>query len=641
MVLVLCPACFSVNVPDWVKQAAAQPLSAYPPDTDAVVLLDDNDVHIIGPGEYQEHYRRVVKILRPEGRSQGNFSVFLDANDKLVSVHCWSIDSGGREYEVKDKEFVEHGDYASYALYSDLRRKRAEAPGAGPGAVVAFEYEVHRREWLNQINWTLQEPSPVKDVRLEVTLPSGFEQKTSWAAIAPLQPTSIGANSWQWSAHDLPAIDDEPMMPAPYSLAGRMKLTYFPTSETSPNSSSWEGLARWVNGLTANRRTPSPEISAKVQELIAGKNTFDEKIRVLSTFLQTDIRYVAIEIGLGGYQPHTAGDIFRARYGDCKDKAVLLGSMLEQAGIHSEYLLINTERGVVDPASPANSFNHAILAIEIPADVKLENYHSVIAAKNGKHYIIFDPTDEYTAVGQLRPELQDSYALLVTESGGELIHTPVLPPDANTLCRDGHFTLTSDGELSGEVIETRGGNYASEERARLYDANEQERSQRLERRLNNWLKGFTLQGSKIEFLDQRQKNLVLTYKFASPQYAQVRGPLMLVRPRVLGEKSFEIPTRKPRQYSIELDGASRETDTYIIEIPPDYKVDDVPDPVKVDMGFATYESKFEVDGSKLRYWREYVVKDLRVPAEKLPELRKFEGIIGSDEMAAVVLKRAQ
>jgi hypothetical protein len=70
-------------------------------------------------------------------------------------------------------------------------------------------------------------------------------------------------------------------------------------------------------------------------------------------------------------------------------------------------------------------------------------------------------------------------------------------------------------------------------------------------------------------------------------------------------------------------------------------VDDVPDPVKIDVGFATYQSKIEVTGSKLRYSREYVVHDLSVNPDHMADLRKLEGTIGADEAAAVVLKRVQ
>jgi hypothetical protein len=113
-----------------------------------------------------------------------------------------------------------------------------------------------------------------------------------------------------------------------------------------------------------------------------------------------------------------------------------------------------------------------------------------------------------------------------------------------------------------------------------------------------------------------------------------------VRPRILGEKVFPVD-QKPRHYPIELHSTARESDTYEIEIPHGYQVDDVPDPVKIDMGFASYQSKTEITGTKLRYSREYVVRDLRVSPERLQDLRKFEGIIGADEMAAAVLTRLQ
>jgi len=158
--------------------------------------------------------------------------------------------------------------------------------------------------------------------------------------------------------------------------------------------------------------------------------------------------------------------------------------------------------------------------------------------------------------------------------------------------------------------------------------------------LNQSLKGFSLQGTDIQKLAELHNDLVVGYKFSTPHYGQLRGPLMLVRPRVLGIKSFDIKN-KPRRYPIELDSAARETDTYEIQIPPGYAVDDVPNPVKIDVGFASYQSKIEVEGSKLRYWREYVVRDLQVPADRLADLRKFEGTVGADEMAAVVLKRVE
>ena len=142
----------------------------------------------------------------------------------------------------------------------------------------------------------------------------------------------------------------------------------------------------------------------------------------------------------------------------------------------------------------------------------------------------------------------------------------------------------------------------------------------------------------VQQADQVQKDVLIKFKFSTPQYGQARGPLMLVRPRVLGENSKSVE-HKPRHYSVELGGTEREIDSYEIEIPKGYSVDDMPDPAKIDVGFASYQSKFEVDGNKLRYWREYIVRELSVPPEKFGDWATLQGVIGADETAAAVLKR--
>jgi len=624
------------TTPDWVRQAAAQPVGTYDAETNAVVLAEERNFRVSGQRQCVEHYRRVVRILRPEGRREGKFNVTLDQEDKLLSVHAWSIDKSGHDYELKEKDFSETTPY-SYVLYEGTKYHVAEV-SADPGSIIAFEYEVRRHQWLNQLTFFFQEDVPVREAHITLALPQGWRYMASWAAAAPVQAVDAGESRWEWVLRDIPAIEPEAMAPPRAVLSGRMSLSYFDSTGTGVDS--WKGLGQWYAGLTTSRRDATPEIMEKATQLTVGKTDFGSTLRALASFLQSEVRYVAIEIGVGGYRPHAAGDVFRARYGDCKDKVTLLSSMLQQAGIHSDYVLIDTERGVVDPAAPSALFDHAILAIELPEGISPRSYQSVVASKSGKQYLLFDPTDEYTAVGELRSELQESYALLVTDSGGELIRTPRMPPEANILARNGQFKLASDGTLSGEVTEDRSGNHALGERARLLAANQRERLQLLERGLSRSLQGFTLQHGEIQNLDNLQENLVLRLKLAVPQYGQLQGSLMLARPRVLGQKSFYVDP-KPRRYPVELGGPSRETDNYEIEVPPGYKVEDVPDAVKLDVGFASYQSHTDVNGSRLRYWREYVVRDFSVGPEHFSDWKKLQGVIGADEAAEAVLSQVR
>ena len=634
---VLLSACSWAAAPTWVRTAAAESLPKYEPDTKAVVLLDEVTYTVTGPDEFVEHHRRAVRILRPEGRDEGEFAVDFHDKEKVVALRAWTIDKTGHEYELKEKDFAERGMF-DFDLYSDIRLRMATAPAADPGAVVAFEYEVRRRSWVNHFEWGFQESIPVHESRVILNLPQGWEYRAYWAGTPPVAPVQNAGNGVEWTMRDLPAIEHEAMSPSEWALSARMELAYLAPGQSLKNAASWEALGKWVDQLTAGRRNPSPELSAKARELTAGKTDFDGKVRALAAFMQSEIRYVAIEIGIGGYQPHPAQDVFRARYGDCKDKATLLSSMLHEVGIESDYLLISTYRGTVNPEVPSPLFNHMILGIMVPPGTNTDLYRTVVTTKNGRRYLIFDPTDPYTPLGELHGAVQDTDALLMVDGKGELIHTPLLAPELNLLTRTGHFTLSADGTLSGDVVEDRNGDHAWNERLAFFHANQQERTQHIERGLNRSLKGFTLEKADIQKLDHIEDNLVISLRLTDPGYGQLRGPLMLVRPRILGEKTFALE-RKPRQHPYQFERTSRETDSFEIELPKGYTVDDVPDPIKLNAGFASYQSKIEVQGSKVRYWREFVRNDVLIGPEHTEELRKFLGTIGADEAAVVVLKR--
>src|SRR5207249_6831514 len=135
------------------------------------------------------------------------------------------------------------------------------------------------------------------------------------------------------------------------------------------------------------------------------------KMKALAQFVQHDVRYVAIELGIGGWQPHSAADVMVHHYGDCKDKATLLASMLHEIGVDSYYVVINMERGSVGPETPANlGFDHVILAIRLPETAIADP--SLIATMNHPRLgriLFFDPTNEITPFGQLRGHLQANY----------------------------------------------------------------------------------------------------------------------------------------------------------------------------------------------------------------------------------------
>jgi hypothetical protein len=637
LLLLTLPACAGVNIPDWVRQAAAQKLPTYAADTNAVVLLEDKIFTVNGPnGDVTEHERRVVKILRPDGRNEATFGIDFRKDEKLNSIHAWSIDSAAHEFEVKDKDFAEISSFRE-SLYDDLRARVARAPAADPGTIVAFEYEVQRHDFVDELQWWIQEDIPVIQATMTLQLPSSYEYKDFWANTDPVKAVSLGPNRWQWTKSSLPAIEKEERRPELHALAARMQINYF-GGTSAMNTDGWDALGRWYNGLTADRRIATPEITEKSRQLTAGKSDFDAKARAIADFMQAEVRYVSIDIGIGGYQPHPAADVFRYRYGDCKDKATLMSTMLREVGIASDYVVIHTRRGVARKDLPSSLFNHVILAIEFPSGTDTSKYLSTVLSKSGQKLLLFDPTDSYTPLGQIGSHIQDRYAMLVTQAGGEVIHTPVLDADINHLVRRGTFSISPEGGINGNVTETRAGEHASNSRGVLHSSNEQERTQSVERGVSRSLSTAKVQNIKLEAVDQRNTDLITRYDVSSDRYAQVTGPLMLVRPRVLGHLSLVLE-KKERKYPIELTSTSRDDDEYTIEIPAGYAIDDMPEPIKAESSFGTYESHIQKDGSKIIYKRTFISRALEIPTDKIAEFRAFQNRIAEDENAVVVLKK--
>jgi hypothetical protein len=343
--------------------------------------------------------------------------------------------------------------------------------------------------------------------------------------------------------------------------------------------------------------------------------------------------------GIGGLQANHAADIFRNRYGDCKDKTTLVISMLQVAGIHAYYVPVDDRRGIVDPEEPSLLGNHMITAIEIPTDIQDPRLQAIVKGKDGKRYLIFDPTNERIPVGNLPPYEQGGYGILAAGMSSQVIALPILEPEASGSERQGEFKLTAEGALSGTVATTRMGAEGGSARMRLKVNDQKQLHDNLEQSLGRDIPGVSLLGFKYDEPDALDKPVTLHYELAAQQYARQAGPLLLVRPRVVG--SDVLPNDdKPRTVPIDLNATGHWHDSYDIALPDGYVVDEVPDPVNLEMEFASYHSSVSSKGSLLHYERDYKVKELVLPADKDAEFRHLEGAIQADEKSTVVLKKA-
>ena len=627
-------------LPQWGIDAAKTQTPAYAKDAAAVRLFDEYVEMVDAQGRATERHREVFRILKPQAR--GRFcDVVHDVDETINYFRAWTIAADEKRYQAQESDFFDVGDTNTPIMLSTNKVTVVRAPAGDVNATIICESEELTKPYLQEKVWEIQDEIPVVFQALEVDLPTGRPHSESWHRFTAVSPVEIAPNHWRWELKDVRPLElrGVPSHPEMAALAARMSVQWG-SAATGTKDDQWRAIGQWVTTLEADRPTPSPEITAKVESLIAGAPDFYSKLSRITDSIQKDIRYFVVSRGIGGLQAHPANQIFRNRYGDCKDKTTLLISMLQVAGIHAFYVPVDHRRGFVDPENPSLMGDHMITAIEIPADVQDPRLRAVVKSNDGKRYLIFDPTDERTPVGNLPSNEQGSYGTLSAGASSQILALPVLLPEANGTQRKGSFTLAADGTLTGSVDTSHSGPEGGDLRTFLKYTDEKERREYWEKELGQSVPGVTLDTFEFSQPTELDKPLEFHYKLTAHNYGHSAGSLLIVRPRVVGSDAVPFDD-KPRTIPIDLHATGEWHDSYDITLPEGYVVDDMPEPTNLDLDFASYHSTITSpgNGKVLHYEREFKVKKVELAADEAPEFRHLEGVILSDEKSNVVLKK--
>jgi hypothetical protein len=383
--------------------------------------------------------------------------------------------------------------------------------------------------------------------------------------------------------------------------------------------------------------TPNDAIAAKARELTASSTTEIDRIRAVGRFVQ-GVKYIEIATNLahaGGYRPHAATDVFAKSYGDCKDKANLMVTMLKTLGVTAYPVVIWSG----DPtyvrrewAAPTQ-FNHCIVAVKVS---DASGAASTIEHPTLGRLLIFDPTDTETPVGDLPDHEQGSYALLVAGDDGALVRMPEMPPEDNRLERETEVALTVDGAISGHIREHSIGQAAVGARRLFGNLSRADYDHRITRWITSGVAAAKV--TKIEPSDDRAANrFALDVEFAADHYAQImQGRLFVFKPALVSRLEWLALTEPSRTEPIVLGGEAF-SETAHIKLPDGFAVDETPDPAKLETPFGTYTTSYEVTDGTLVFTRSLVLKRATVPASDYALVRSFFEKIRAAEQAPVVL----
>jgi hypothetical protein len=626
------------DVPVWLRQAAASSVPTYNKDVPAVALLDEQTVTVGADGRVTTVTTYALRVLTREGRAYASAIEHYDtATGKVRDMRAWLIRPNG-SVKRYDKDSVVDEVTDMNDVYNESRVKSiSAADDAEVGTVFGYQTTSEDRAMFPQDVWLFQGRLPTLVSRYTMTLPSGWSAASVTFNHSKVEPV-VNGSSYTWELRGLPPIETEPASPKVSNLAPRIAVSYAPPAGAASvrTFDKWTDVSRWYSELSDPQAEPNDAIAIKARELTANAKTELEKIQAIGRYAQ-GLQYISIQIGIGGYRPHAATEVFAKSYGDCKDKANLMRAMLRALRIQAYPVLIFAgDRTYVreEWASPTQ-FNHCIIAVKVGDETQAP---SIVQHPTLGRLLIFDATDESTPVGDLPDHEQGSLALVVAGENGLLMRMPVTPPEANRLERQTNVSLDENGAITASVQERFAGQSAVSARRTFKGRSRPEFVKVIEGWVTHGATGARV--SKIEPVDSHIENrFALDVEFTADRYAQsMQGRLLVFKPAIVSRRESIYLTEPNRKHPIVLESAAY-TETVRVKLPAGFEVDEVPDALKLDTPFGNYAATYEVKDGQLLFTRTFTQRAATIPPDQYASVRKFYSSILATEQAPVVLAR--
>ncbi len=640
-ILALPLAASSNDVPDWLSEAAARAVPAYPEKTATVALLREETMTVEPEGRQTMVERGAVKILQRTRQSPTAYRTYNMKSGRIPEFQGWLLPASGKP-TVFGRNAIFDVSLSTKYEYEEARAK-VLSPGddLAPGSVFAWEITEEEKTNFTQYEWDFRDGGdPVLVSRFSITMPAGWEIRGTVLNREGVQPR-VDGNTWTWELDNLPWIEPEEHAPGMHASAPRLGLSYYPAANARPDLkplASWSAVSDWTSALMDPAATATDAIRAKAAELTSGATTELDRIRAIGAFVQKT-NYVAVELNLargGGYTPHAAGDVLARNYGDCKDKATLMRALLKAIGITAWPVTIYSgDPQYVRAEWPSpQQFNHVIVAIQVSAKTSAP---VVLEYPRLGRLLIFDPTDPDVPVGDLPEHEQGSRALIVAGASGDLVTMPQLGPEANRIESECTGSLAADGQLSSHFDRRyfgQPGAFLRELAAKEHDALKREYEEILARRLG----GLTL--DRIEATDHADRDLVqLNMDVTVKRFGHtLQNRLLVISPGAVGLRARYAFPAKPRNFPVRL-LAEDHHDSVSISVPAEFKVDEMPAPVHIDSAYGAYSASWKADGNKVLFQQKLEVKAVTAPASDYPAIRDFFEKVAGAQNSSVVLVR--
>ncbi len=415
-------------------------------------IADLATVTVESDGRVLKTFRRVIQILTDAGASQLREQQFgYVPGHQSFDVHWIRVVRPNGSVISAAPTQIQESDVpapvSTSPIYSDQKVVRMSLSGVAVGTILDVEFTVEERKPVLKDDfaqtYVFTPGVSIGKARLVLDVPSSMkplirEENLDFKRITN---TSGGRTRYVWSRDTTPKVRAEPFASDSNGVVMRVRIG---------GPLSWNDVSHWYADLARDRYKATATLSRTVDSLVVGAKTRDDSIRAVHRWVAQDIRYVGIELGIGGYQPRMPDTVIATGYGDCKDKATLFVTALTHLGIRAYPVLLSINATARRDLPTPQQFNHEIAAV----------------ALSSGGYRFVDLTSSFNAYGELPRSIQGGFGLLVFPDGrNEEVTIPVDAPASDVQTTTITGTLSADGKFEGHYVETAVGSIAVAMRA--------------------------------------------------------------------------------------------------------------------------------------------------------------------------------
>ena len=563
--------------------------AAYEPS--ATWLQRTDDVHIRADASTVQTVQWVVRIDTEAG--VGHYAErrleFSSSLETLDVLEAFTLTPDGKRLVVPPEKIRTLEAYDEGGPdFSDAKVKVVIFPAVTVGAQLHLRYRStqHTPFFPGHASWTVHYPPGVRfeNARVQIRHDPGIDVKVQGRGLAGGRVQALTDDAPGTIRYAFTFRQDKALPPE----RRRVELSDFAPAVHVTTFADQAALATAYQAGARPKAEPTPAVRALAAELTAGASTERDKVRRLYNWVSRQIRYVSLEIGAGGYIPHTAQSILEHRYGDCKDHVVLLEALLRAVDIESSPALVNLGRAMRLPElTLLTPFNHVITYVPSLG-------------------LYLDSTARFAPLGTLPEEVMDKPVLLTAT--GQVARTPKSSPATDFTHTRTWMQVVDTGEVWGSALAVYGGSEEVDSRSAQFD-NLGKQAEDLARR---YLSRFGETGTgDIEVDDplDLDKPWKVESTFELDPVVNIPGPSAMAIPVGLAPGRLRsLVTTKPlsdRRFE-SVCGSSRHREETEIRLSPKVRIERIPANVSFSKGPLRYSATYRRTGNVVQITREMV-----------------------------------